>query len=220
MEKKTRRRKGNDYSKLCDSICRSTQVILQDPQKRVTNKEISSFTGASQTSVSNWLAGKSLPSVEQLYKLSQLFNVSPDWLLEIRQEEVLLNIEKQTYWQALWLFKALISWEIIDVSSIKDPFLHYLVKEAIEIENMPKLSREKADNWYDRVKKDYSIPMLKSYVIFHGYRRICEEFVEINKYDTYLLRMRALQDWQNSLGEYDFINYDASLTEWLEEYLK
>ena len=49
-------------------------------EKKLTQKELAEQIGISQKSYSHWETGKNEPSLENLIKLADLFEVSLDWL--------------------------------------------------------------------------------------------------------------------------------------------
>ena len=52
-----------------------------------TQKWLALTMGIKQPSVHDWVTGKNMPSAENLKRLSEIFNVSTDYLLGIDQEE-------------------------------------------------------------------------------------------------------------------------------------
>ena len=48
--------------------------------KKLTQKELAEQIGIKQNSYSDWETGKNEPSIENLVKLADLFDVSLDWL--------------------------------------------------------------------------------------------------------------------------------------------
>lgn len=58
---------------------RLTQALAS---KSLTQKELSILTKIPQSAISNYCAGKSLPNVEGLYKLSKALDMSMEWFME------------------------------------------------------------------------------------------------------------------------------------------
>ena len=52
-----------------------------------TQKWLALTMGIKQPSVHDWVTGKNMPSAENLKRLSEIFNVSTDYLLGIDQED-------------------------------------------------------------------------------------------------------------------------------------
>lgn len=50
-------------------------------ENKITQKQLAESIGASQSNVSDWLNGKTLPSAEKLVAIADFFNVTVDYLL-------------------------------------------------------------------------------------------------------------------------------------------
>lgn len=52
----------------------------------LTQKQLSEKLGVDPANITNWKTGKNLPSVETLYALCKLLNISADYLLGLDEE--------------------------------------------------------------------------------------------------------------------------------------
>lgn len=72
------------------------ESLLQE--RDITAYKVSKETGVTQTALSNWKRGKSTPSVKNLQKIADFFNVSIDYLMtgENNLENPELHIDQKT----------------------------------------------------------------------------------------------------------------------------
>ena len=62
---------------------RISEEIKESPY---TQKQIAKILGISESNITNWKKGENLPSVDILYKLCQILEVSADYLLGLEDE--------------------------------------------------------------------------------------------------------------------------------------
>ena len=223
MNKTKRRRKLDNYDELCRRFSVNMNHLLNAGKgKKITNKELSKITGASQGSVGKWLAGKNLPSTNQLYMIADYMEVSIDWLLE-RNLKSVTALTHTTYYEAFSTFRRMMLNELLDVSAVKDPFLSFLIQESISIDksNIPS---KKVSSWYQKVGLDYDVPIFKCDFIYRYYDYASEMFDDITEYDSYLARLKGLIAWDDYLSSPDvgtFEGYDMKyeFQEWAKKYL-
>jgi transcriptional regulator with XRE-family HTH domain len=65
-------------------------------KKRLTQKQLADHLGIDQTAVSHWENGDIYPNTVNQHKLSQLFNVSVDYLLGRTDEEIRVPLDSGT----------------------------------------------------------------------------------------------------------------------------
>ena len=103
---------GIDYQKLASTISRLRK------QKRLTQKQLGSFLGVSDKTISKWETGISIPDTFYLPMLSEKLNISIDELLTGK------SINKQSKYNSLFLLLIVIEQEIIILLTInKNNFL-------------------------------------------------------------------------------------------------
>ena len=66
-------------------ICRRRKISVKDIQEKL-------FIGSYQA-IYAWFSGKSLPSLDNLYRLSRLLNVPMDWMIVGQQEKYLVDVQ-------------------------------------------------------------------------------------------------------------------------------
>ena len=214
--KKTKRYKFDKYQYLCRSFEERTRRLFgNDSEKRPTNKEICKLTGASPTSVAKWFSGNQLPSLEQIYKLSQYFEVSIDWLIKNNLYSPSDDFSENTYFDVFRHLISLYQWKIIDVSQIYDPFLDYLMREYVRLSTLSNLPHAKLEEWLKKVEKDYTFRLFFPNLIDTCYPLASESFIEVTEYDTYLARIKALDEFRNYTFEVGISDPDDLSSEWL-----
>lgn len=62
------------------------RLMYERRKKELTQTQLAEEIGVSRITINKWETGKSTPSVEMLLKLSNFFNVSVDYLLEIKEK--------------------------------------------------------------------------------------------------------------------------------------
>ena len=193
-----RQRKGIYFIPLCQALSANLNRIINDLEKhnqKIHNNMISKMTFSAERSVSNWLNGKALPNVEQLYILSEFFHASIDSLLDKEMPLAEREFSNLTYWDVFMLLVNLEKHGIIRSDDIKDPFLSYLLKTKRNIEDRDSISIEKKNKWYEKVKKDFSIHVFDAYYLDLYYKAALDAFAEIEEYDTYVSCLHALFEW-------------------------
>ncbi len=78
------------------------EQLLQS--KGITSYKVSKDTGVSQTALSNWKSGKSVPTTKTLQKLADYFGVTIDYLMnkDNQKEEYYLNKETAAIAQGIF----------------------------------------------------------------------------------------------------------------------
>ena len=103
---------GIDYQKLASTISRLRK------QKRLTQKQLGSFLGVSDKTISKWETGISIPDTFYLPMLSEKLNIPIDELLTGK------SINKQSKYNSLFILLIVIEQEIIILLTInKNNFL-------------------------------------------------------------------------------------------------
>ncbi len=223
MSRNTRRRKLDNYDELCRRFSDNINQLLNSGKgKKITNKQLSVITAASQDSVGKWLVGKSLPSTNQLYIIADYLGVSIDWLFD-KNLKGITELRYTTYYEAFNTFRKMIFCELLDVSAVKDPFLSFLIKESITIDNSS-VPSNKVSIWYKKVELDYDVPIFDRDFINRYYNYASESFDDITEYDRYLARLKGLIAWNDYLSSPDvgsFEGYDMQyeFQEWAQKYL-
>lgn len=222
METKIRRRKLDNYEKLCQRFSANVNYLINSTKgKKITNKQLSILTSASQDSVSKWLSGKRLPSTDQLYTIADFLNVSIDWLFD-KNPTTGAELRYTTYYDAFITFRKFISCELLDAKAIKDPFLSFLIKDSINIDNS-NIPSNKVSSWYKKVELDYNVPIFDSFFLNQYYTYASDSFNDINEYDSYLARLNGLIAWENFLNDphtsFDGEDLPYVFSDWAHEYL-
>ncbi len=194
-----RNRKTDLYKPLCDVFCRRINRIIEKSSKKRTNKNISEYTGASATTVAKWLSGKALPSLDQLYKLADCFEVSVIELLNDDSSRELLGYRDMLYGDAFILLYNLIKDGVLAESSVNDYFLKYLISEAIWIDANDNLSYNKKEDWYQKVQNDFSIHVFDKHFLDIYLNAAIDAFTEVAEYDSYVSCAKGLDAWRNVL---------------------
>lgn len=63
--------------------------------RNMTQDDLAEYLNVTRSSISNYETGLNEPSLESVRKLSTLFNVSSDYLLELTKEKYNLNLESK-----------------------------------------------------------------------------------------------------------------------------
>ena len=63
------------------------KIIQLRKESNWSQEELASQLGVSRQSISKWESGSSLPDLDKIIKLSQIFDVSTDYLLKDEMEE-------------------------------------------------------------------------------------------------------------------------------------
>ena len=173
-------------------VSKNFQVNLKNITKQSkynSQAQLAKSLNASTTAVSRWYTGKSLPSADQLYKLSKLFGVSVDWLLTEHQHDTFPSV---TYGNAALVLKHLVDMECIKIEDINDYFLYYLVERLQDIGSRPNIDGSKKTSWMLKMLSDYSVTVLRSRP-YDYFKSLELEYGDINEDDTHLSVLHAYQ---------------------------
>lgn len=94
-------------------------------QKNMTQIELASVLKLDQTTISSWERGNSLPTTETLIKLSEIFNVSTDYILGNSKYYYPVNVGKDN----LFTFEEL---QIIEQFRALTPEAQKIIRETLK----------------------------------------------------------------------------------------
>lgn len=170
-------------------------MLDEKPNKHVSRDIIVEKTKASDSSVSRWMTGKSLPTVDKLVILAEIYGVSPNWFLTKHNYDEVMKTEL-TYIEAALMLKKLVELKALKADSITDYFLRYLVDRLINVESLTNISNEKRSAWLEKLMGDYSIPVMESRDI-EFFRTLEKLYGELTDDDTKLSVLHAYQEYLN-----------------------
>lgn len=69
------------------------RILLLRDEQNLTSKEVETGAGLANSSISQWKRGRGKPSLDNIVKLSQFFNVSADYLLGLSTQRSAIEYE-------------------------------------------------------------------------------------------------------------------------------
>jgi transcriptional regulator with XRE-family HTH domain len=73
-----------------------SNITFLRKQNKLTQQQLADFFGYTHTAISNWESGNRSPDSIDLYKLSNIFEISVDDLVKVDLEKEYYNIKKHT----------------------------------------------------------------------------------------------------------------------------
>lgn len=182
----------------------------RDNKKITKQKILSEETGIGTTSISRWMKGQAIPSVEQLVLVSRAFNISINSLIE--KDGHLSDTKIYTYKDALIRVLGL---ENLMIPQFQDPFLEYLYSRYYHIMGLGKVSPIKRESILVDLLNNYDRPILPLYLT--QYSELFEyEYQQYDEDQTKLTVFNLFQDYMRGEGT---DKVDALITDWLKDSL-
>lgn len=173
---------------------RISSYIEKNKKNGMSQAKFAKNIGATSSSVNRWasLALKDLPPVYYLKPIADEIGITIDSLIT-GTDVALARPKYRTYSAAFLSLLELVNNGLVQPSS-EDPFLDWLIRTEIKIDNMKNVRAANKEGWIKKVVSDYEHPFLPIYLTQY-INLFVHEYEDIEEYDTYLTVFRLFQGY-------------------------
>ena len=217
--KRERKRKTSDYEKLYSRFY-SRIKELYEAQKAsgrgiTSQKKLAERLDVHPTTISYWKNSSALPSMDMVYKIAEVFNVSIDSLFaEDSFSSSYYKVTINTYTDALRVLLKLDEAGLINQYPCEDYFLRYLLIECKRIKGRTNIAEERRAERLKMIYKDFDVPFIRGYDETL-YQALADKYEAFDEYNTYLNVLNAAMDYAANKDDHDEI--ESYYMQWLDK---